>query len=227
MRTYLMVVMMAFGCGKAESGKDAPAAIPVPSPAADPVTMQSMLVETEAGLPACDASRAQQLVYVTDVQQFRACTNGQWAAVSIKGEKGDKGDKGEATPSNGSLVAYDIRCRYGVSEEDATAAGLNRDIYILVVVSVLKSGDALITRALGGYTTHRQPAITFTTLWPNATASTEPLVFNSLVDTAGAVDDGGFWKHTVNLTTLEAAHFYGDTGINHFFPPQTCTKVEF
>lgn len=69
------------------------------------------LVNTEADLPACDATTEGRIAHVKADASFRACSSGVWAVIDLKGaagvagEKGDKGEKGERG-EEGSTTAW-------------------------------------------------------------------------------------------------------------------------
>jgi len=97
-----------------EAPAPAPSPAPVPTPATSPTDASttapyagSLLVATQASLPACDAARQGALAYAKAEAKFFACEGAAWAAVEIKGEKGDPGAKGDqgATGTAGFTVA--------------------------------------------------------------------------------------------------------------------------
>lgn len=67
-------------------------------PARDP--LQALAINTMAELPACDATRDRQLVYVMETKQFQTCSAGAWTVIDITGPQGPKGDTG-ATGAQG------------------------------------------------------------------------------------------------------------------------------
>ncbi len=79
----------------------------------------SMYVTNEASLPNCQAANEGQLVYVASNKQMRACQEGKWITVDLKGEKGDKGDRGEkgdkGNDSEGNKISQLDSCQKIVS----------------------------------------------------------------------------------------------------------------
>ena len=54
------------------------------------------IVVNDDDLPTCDSNNNGDLVYVASAKVFRACTNGKWSTIDLKGEKGDPGDNAAA-----------------------------------------------------------------------------------------------------------------------------------
>lgn len=100
MRILPLVLLTAIGCGSDKDNND-PQPAPIAGPEADPtespedVAKQqaemptSLAIATVAELPACDAARNQQLVYVLDAKQFQTCQAGAWVVVEITVPKPD------------------------------------------------------------------------------------------------------------------------------------------
>lgn len=107
----LLVAVALVGCGSAnfggkggdnkDDGEDTP-----PAPTA-PASHHSMLVQSAAALPACDASAEGWLVYLSAEAKFQACQSGAWVDAVIKGEKGEKGDKGDPAAAGSGLEITD------------------------------------------------------------------------------------------------------------------------
>jgi hypothetical protein len=129
------VLFLSTACGKEASSAKSGSEIPEDKENLDSPADQANLtvvVDSASGLPACAAGNNNQLVYVKDTLEFKVCSSGAWAAISIKGEKGDaggagakgdsgaKGDKGDSgvgmtitrvvsCPSSNDLGTDDIR----------------------------------------------------------------------------------------------------------------------
>jgi hypothetical protein len=85
-----VVSLIVTSCGKPSGSAAAPAAAVAPTTQAA-APSYTMVVATEAELPACAAANAKQLVYVTESTTFKSCEQGAWTAISIKGKDGAAG----------------------------------------------------------------------------------------------------------------------------------------
>jgi len=52
-------------------------------------------VATESDLPECNGDLEGHIFFIEDINAFRACLDGAWKEIDMKGEKGDKGDRGD------------------------------------------------------------------------------------------------------------------------------------
>jgi hypothetical protein len=114
------VLFLSTACGKeassAKSGSETPEDKENLDVPADQANL-TVVVDSASGLPACAAGNNNQLVYVKDTAEFKVCSGGVWAAISIKGEKGDaggagaKGDKGDKGDGGiGMTITQVIHC---------------------------------------------------------------------------------------------------------------------
>jgi hypothetical protein len=105
MKSYLPLLFAAalalnLSCGAADKATQTAESAPSQDPSVNksgevggPASNGSMLVESSKDLPACNAEKKGALAYVKSEEKFYVCS-GEWASVSIKGEKGEKGSSG-------------------------------------------------------------------------------------------------------------------------------------
>jgi hypothetical protein len=70
---------------------------PSSTPAEGPIVKDSskaLALDSVQSLPACDASREDQLVYLIANKEFRTCNSGTWIAITIEGQSGKDGQDG-------------------------------------------------------------------------------------------------------------------------------------
>jgi hypothetical protein len=71
---------------------------------------------SESDLPDCDEGRDGALVYVSATRSFRACSDGEWSEIDLKGEKGEPGEKGEAgSGASETVAAIELYKKYRTS----------------------------------------------------------------------------------------------------------------
>lgn len=89
MKLLFLAVLILSSCGSSHSDSQG-------DQATQPSQSQSMsyMIKDEAALPTCDASRENQLVYISSTGEFKGCSSSVWAVLTVKGKDGAAGKDG-------------------------------------------------------------------------------------------------------------------------------------
>lgn len=128
MKQVLITLLILNSCGKSndDSGNSQ-------ASSDQPAISTSYYVDTEDQLVACDNTRKGYLAYVKKISEFKACVDGGWSTVNVKGKDGSNGSNGSSgaagTPTSANQWYDAITTKMWVMTTIATTvAGWNNSM---------------------------------------------------------------------------------------------------
>lgn len=241
---FVLVFLNACGSSDSKSPAQTPEN-PTPSRTLDETqgvptySMIAMLSE----IPPCDNTRNKQLIFITDVKEFRACDKGSWNKIDIKGDqgiagaKGDKGDQGVAGAKgdkgeqgvpgdkgdkgingNDNKVVATLYCSGTTS--GSTYSALN-GVKIAYWATVTSAGDVWANAEVGANGVDYTSSSRF---YSSSQVGANTASVQISTDWYTPFNNGGWWNVSVNRNTGVASVNYNDS-VSEFwtFSASACT----
>lgn len=178
----LAFALVLVGCGSGGGGGGSSGEVAVSTESSTDSTQVSKAYASLAALPACDAAREGQLVYVKDTAKFQFCEAGVWQVAT--------------TPTSEPAVLKiqkDVLCQATLTQAQLFASGLNGapafGLNIMYQTSILSNGMVVVEARVG----YPGGQVSSTTIYTPEQQGASNLAASSMTLDLTTSINNGFW----------------------------------